>query len=132
MTRRVQFVLDLAILVLAFALAYLFRFEFAVPKQTVLDALTQLPYVLLIQVGALALAGVYSFIWRYVGMNEVKAFVLAALWSSLALAVIRLTLPGSLAGWKVPLSVSLMGTILAFGGVLGLRLTRRMLYVRYE
>jgi FlaA1/EpsC-like NDP-sugar epimerase len=132
MTRRVQFVLDVIILVAAFALAYLFRFDFEVPRPIALDALTQLPYVLLIQVGALALAGVYSFIWRYVGMNEVKAFVLAALWSSLAIAVIRLTLPGNLAGWKVPLSVTLMGTILAFGGVLGLRLARRMLYERFE
>src|SRR4029453_2731949 len=30
--------------------------------------------------------------------------------------------------WKVPLSVVLIGTILAFGGVLGLRLLRRYLY----
>jgi FlaA1/EpsC-like NDP-sugar epimerase len=132
MTRRVQFVLDVIILMVAFAMAYLFRFDFIITRETVVDALTQLPYVLLIQVGALALAGVYSFIWRYVGMNEVKAFVLAALWSSLAIAIIRLTLPQSLNGWRVPLSVTLMGTILAFGGVLGLRMLRRVLWERVE
>ena len=51
------------------------------------DALLQLPYVVLMQLAALALAGVYSFIWRYVGMREVKAFVYAVVWSALVLAV---------------------------------------------
>src|SRR5262249_35845237 len=88
----------------------------------------QLPYVVLIQLAALALAGVYSFIWRYVGMGEIKAFLYAALWSGLILAVLRLSLPASLGGWRVPLSVILMGTVLAFGGVLGLRVLRRYLY----
>jgi FlaA1/EpsC-like NDP-sugar epimerase len=128
LTRGLQFALDLAALVLAFVLAYLLRFEFAVPEQDLNNAFQQLPYVVLIQFGALALAGVYSFIWRYVGMGEVKAFLYAAVWSALALAVARLTLPERFGEWKVPLSVILMGTILAFGGVLGLRVLRRYLY----
>ena len=37
--------------------------------------------------------GVYSFIWRYVGLGEVKAFIYAAVWSALVLAVLRLSLP---------------------------------------
>ncbi len=128
LTRGFQFALDVAMLMLAFVFAYLLRFEFAVPEAEINKAIQQLPYVVLVQLGALALAGVYSFIWRYVGMGEVKAFLYAAIWSALALSVARLTLPERLGGWRVPLSVILMGTVLAFGGVLGLRVVRRYLY----
>jgi FlaA1/EpsC-like NDP-sugar epimerase len=106
----------------------LLRFEFALPANEFRNAVQQLPYVVLVQASALALAGVYSFIWRYVGMGEVKAFVYAALWSGLTLAVLRFSIPDRLIGWRVPLSVILMGTVLAFGGVLGLRVARRYLY----
>ena len=128
LTRGIQFALDITALVTAFGLAYLLRFEFALPEQEVDRALQQLPYVVLVQFAALALAGVYSFIWRYVGLGEVKAFVYAALWSALALAALRLTLPERLGGWRVPFSIILMGTVLSFGGVLGLRVLRRYLY----
>jgi FlaA1/EpsC-like NDP-sugar epimerase len=128
LTRGLQFALDVAMLVFAFALAYLLRFEFAVPDKEIGNAIQQLPYVVLVQFAALALAGVYSFIWRYVGMGEIKAFAYAGIWSGLALAVLRLSLPERFGGWKVPLSVILMGTVLAFGGVLGLRVLRRYFY----
>ncbi len=128
LTRGFQFVLDLTTLVLAFVFAYLLRFEFAVPDLEMGHLLQQLPYVVLVQFGALLLAGVYSFIWRYIGMGEVKAFLYAALWSGLVLAVLRLSLPASLGSWRVPLSVILMGTVFAFGGVLGLRVLRRHFY----
>lgn len=128
LTRGLQFALDIATLAAAFAVAYLLRFEFALPEGELNNAIQQLPYVVLVQFAALTLAGVYSFIWRYVGMGEIKAFLYAALWSGFVLAVLRLSLPARLGTWRVPLSVILMGTILAFGGVLGLRVLRRFLY----
>ena len=132
LTRGLQFALDVAMLVCAFVFAYLLRFEFVLPEREVHNALQQLPYVVLVQLGALALAGVYSFIWRYVGLGEVKAFVYAAVWSALVLAVLRLSLPIQYGAWRVPLSVTLMGTVLAFGGVLGLRVVRRYFYERSQ
>jgi FlaA1/EpsC-like NDP-sugar epimerase len=132
LTRGLQFTLDVTTLVLAFGLAYMLRFEFALPETELRNALQQLPYVVLIQLGALALAGVYSFIWRYVGLGEVKAFVYAAIWSGLVLTVLRLSLPDRFGNWRVPLSVTLMGTVLAFGGVLSLRVIRRYLYEKSQ
>ncbi len=131
-TRRIQFFLDLLILAGSFQLAYLLRFDFRVPQDMLATASTQMPVVILMQVAALFLAGVYSFIWRYVGMREFKAFVLAFWWSALALAVLRFTLPDTLGEWRVPLSVILMGSVLGFGGVLGLRLLRRLVYETSE
>ena len=127
-----QFVLDLLVLTASFLLAYLLRYDFVIPGKVLFDALVQLPYVVLIQVVALALAGVYSFIWRYVGMREVRSFFYAFFWSSLVLTVLRFTLPDRFGDWRVPLSVILTGTALGFLGVLGLRVARRALWENEE
>jgi FlaA1/EpsC-like NDP-sugar epimerase len=130
--KQIQFAMDVLVLVAAFAFAYLLRFDFSIPDPWLLHGLTQLPYVVLIQFVVLILTGVYSFIWRYIGMAEVKAFILAALMSALPVIVLRMSLPERFQGWMVPRSVIVIDTILAFGGVLGLRVLRRALYERYE
>ena len=130
--REVQYLLDLGVLAGAFALAYALRFDFAIPADYVQRALVQLPLVLLLQLLALIVFGVYSFIWRYVGMREMLAFVWAAAGSLTPLVLLRLLLPANLDQWKIPLSILLIDAGLAFGGILGLRVLRRGLWERYE
>ena len=130
--RRTQFAMDLLTLAAAFWVAYLLRFDFYIPGENFLFALRQFPYVVLIQFGGLLIAGVYSFIWRYVGMAEVRAFVNAAYWSFLPILAMRLGIPIAYHPWRVPISIVFVDTILAFSGVLGLRVLRRALYERYE
>ncbi len=132
LTRKSQFALDTVALMSAFVLAYLLRFDFDVPERETQYMLYQLPFVLLLQLLVLRLAGVYAFIWRYVGLAEVKAFITAALWSALPLIVLRTWLPEQLQPGRVPLSITIMDTVFAFGGVLGLRVLRRVLYERYS
>jgi FlaA1/EpsC-like NDP-sugar epimerase len=132
LNRRIQFTMDLATLVAAFALAYLLRFDFNIPGDNLLAGLRQLPYVVLIQFGMLALAGVYTFIWRYIGMAEVRAFINAGYWALLPVLLIRVSLPDAYHQWRVPLSIIVVDTLLAFGGALGVRVLRRALYERYE
>ncbi|HJZ78837.1 MAG TPA: polysaccharide biosynthesis protein, partial [Pyrinomonadaceae bacterium] len=132
LTRRLQYVLDLMVLLSAFALAYLLRFDFAVPRPYYGRLLTQAPYVILIQFCALALAGVYTFIWRYTGLAELKTFLWAMCGSLVPLLLLRLTLANRTGPWQVPLSIILADTILAFGGVISLRVLRRGLYEGYE
>ena len=114
----------------AFVLAYLLRFDFAIPEQETQRMLYQLPFVLLFQLILMWLAGIYAFVWRYVGMAEMKAFMAAALWSSLTLLALRTWLPEQLQPARIPLSITLVDTLLAFGGVLALRVLRRALYER--
>ncbi len=128
--RRLHFVIDLAVLASAFALAYLLRFDFELPRGQAEDFLTQLPYVVLVQMAALSLAGVYTFIWRYVGMSEARAFANAALWSALPILAARLVLPARFNDYRVPISICLIDTALAFGGALALRVLRRAVYER--
>src|ERR1051325_8455961 len=132
LNRRIQFTMDLVVLVAAFVLGYLLRFDFNIPRDNLLAALRQLPYVVLIQFGMLALAGVYAFIWRYIGMAEMRAFVNAAYWALLPTLLIRISLPIAYHQWRVPLSIIVVDTMLAYGGVLGVRVLRRALYERYE
>ena len=127
-----HFVLDVALLAVAFALAYLFRFEFSVPRIWSERALMQIPFVLALQLLALLASGVYSYIWRYVGLAEVAGFARAALYALAPLIVIRLVLPPSMDLYRVPLSVIFVDTLLGFGGVLALRVLRRALYERFE
>jgi FlaA1/EpsC-like NDP-sugar epimerase len=130
--RRIHYALDLVVLVVAFLLAYLMRFDFEIPRSQLNDFFTQLPYVVLIQIAALTLAGVYAFIWRYVGMAESRAFIKAALWSVFPILLLRLVLPRQWNDWRVPLSIILLDNAFAFGGVLSLRLLRRAYYEGQE
>ncbi|HEX8186236.1 MAG TPA: nucleoside-diphosphate sugar epimerase/dehydratase [Blastocatellia bacterium] len=132
LNRKIQFSMDLVVLVAAFAVAYLLRFDFDIPNENLFQGVRQLPYVVLIQFSALVLAGVYTFIWRYIGMAEVRAFINAAYWAFLPVVFVRLCLPASYHQWRVPLSIIFIDAVLAFGGVLGLRVLRRSLYERYE
>jgi FlaA1/EpsC-like NDP-sugar epimerase len=130
--RQVQLFLDLAALVGAFVLAYLLRFDFHIPPDELHRMTVQLPAVLLLQFSALALAGIYSFVWRYVGLREVPSFLRAAGISLAVLLLLRFGLPDSYHLWRVPLSVILMDAPLAFGSALSLRVLRRVLYESYE
>lgn len=124
--RQLQFGLDFFTLSSAFVLAYELRFDFAPPPYEAHVILVQLPLVLALQFGALMWTGVYSFIWRYVGMGEMKAFTKAALISAFPILMLRLWLPEEFQAFRVPLSIIVMDTVLAFGGVLGLRVLRRV------
>ncbi len=132
LTRQVQLCLDLAVLSGAFALAYLLRFDFNIGPAELRIGLFQLPFVVLVQLALLIITGIYAFIWRYVGISEIRAFVSAACWSALPLIVARIEVSGAHQIWRVPLSIIIIDTIIAFGAVLGVRVLRRLVYERYE
>lgn len=127
--RPLQFLADVAVLCGAFFLAYLFRFDFQIPESYLDNALNQIPFVVLVQFASLFLVGAYSIIWRYVSLEDIKAFLKAAFISGIILVLVRLLLsPAQFIRWQVPLSIILMDTFFAFAGLLGLRVVRRFVY----
>ena len=125
--RPVQLITDIAVLCGAFVLAYLLRFDFQLNEYYFDNALNQLPFVVFVQFASLFLFGAYSIIWRYVSLDDIKAFLKAALVSGIILVLIRLLVSGEqFSRWQVPLSIILMDTGLAFAGLLTLRLLRRL------
>ena len=133
--RPFQFLADVAVLCGAFFLAYLLRFEFEIEENYFYfdNALIQLPFVVLVQFASLFLVGAYSIIWRYVSLEDIKAFLKGALMSSIVLILVReLLSPERFIRWQVPRSIILMDTIFAFAGLLALRVVRRFYYESSE
>lgn len=127
--RPVQFIADVVVLCAAFFIAYLLRLEFQINEYYLDNALNQLPFVVFVQFASLFLVGAYSILWRYVSLEDIKAFLKAAVISGVILILVRLLLsPERFIRWQVPLSVILYDTGLAFGGLLGLRVLRRFLH----
>lgn len=127
--RPVQFLADIGVLSAAFLLAYLPALNIQLAEFYTEAVLNQLPLVVLVQFSSLFLVGAYSIIWRYVSIEDIKAFLKAALFSGAVLIVARFLLGfGDLSRWQVPLSVILLDTVLAFGGLLALRILRRFVY----
>src|SRR5215467_13986266 len=102
LVRPLQYILDVMVLTTAFTLAYLLRFDFQIPPAEREYLLVQLALAVLIQFSLLNLAGVYAFIWRYVGMAELKTFVRAAVYSALPILFLRLLLPEAHQILRVP------------------------------
>jgi FlaA1/EpsC-like NDP-sugar epimerase len=132
LNRRVQVLLDILILTAAFAVSYLLRFDFDIPQPWLHNVLIQLPYVVLLQFIALSMTGGRSFIWRYTSIAHLKSFIYAASVSFLIVAGLRLGLPEQFQQWRVPISVNIIDMLLAFGSAMGLRVTRRTLFERFE
>ncbi|HEX2269061.1 MAG TPA: nucleoside-diphosphate sugar epimerase/dehydratase [Pyrinomonadaceae bacterium] len=126
--RPLQFMVDFLVLICAFAFAYLVRFDFAIPPLEQPRLLVQILPVVLIQFTVLHMTGVYRFIWRYVGMAELLTFVKAAIYAAIPILFLRLFLSEEYQSLRVPFSIIVMDTVLAFGGVLGVRVLRRGLY----
>lgn len=124
-----QFLADVAVLCAAFILAYLPAVNVQINVFFPEVALTQVFFVLFVEFAALYLAGAYSIIWRYVSIGDLKIFAAAAAISASILLGFRFLL--GFTGfnlWQIPISVILIQTVLGFGGIVGIRVLRRILY----
>jgi FlaA1/EpsC-like NDP-sugar epimerase len=123
-----QTMLDLVVLVGALCFSYLLRFDFLIPRNHLHNLIVQLPFVVLLQFVALSIVGGRNFIWRYAGITHLKLFIYGALSSTAVMALMRLMLGDSHQAWRVPLSINLIDSALAFGGTFSLRVLRRSVY----
>ena len=127
--RPVQFLADVAVLCAAFFVAYLPAVNIQLGEFYLEIALRQLPFVVLVQFSSLFLGGAYSILWRYVSIEDLKVFLKSALISCGILVAFRFLLMFTAFNlWQVPISVILIDSVLAFGGLLGLRVLRRFFY----
>lgn len=119
--------LDLLVMTGAFWLAYLFRFEFSIPRIVVAGAVLYWPIVLVAHYAGLLAFRVTRLSWRYLNMRD-SVHVLAGVFAPTALLVLlRLTrvLP-TFSGGHIPLSVLAMNFVLLFLGLVGVRASRRL------
>lgn len=127
--RPTQVAVDLVVMTVAFFLAYLPAINIQLGEFYFNTALSQLPLVILVQFSALFLTGAYSILWRYISIEDLKVFLWAAAISGAVLILFRFSLSfAEFPLWQVPISVILIDTVLAFGGLLALRISRRFIY----
>ncbi len=133
MRRPLQFVTDVAILAAAFIVAYLPAINIQLSDFYLNTALTQVSFVVLVEISVLFLLGAYSIIWRYISVSDVRVFVFAGLISGTILAALRFALGFTdFDLWRVPLSVIFIQTVIGYGGLLAVRVLRRLVYESRE
>ena len=130
--RRAHFATDVCLLASAFSLAYLLRFDFAIPANEYRNYIRELPVVVGIQLLALLFSGVYMYIWRYIGLRDVMAFGIADCVATIPLFAARFYLPNHYQQWRVPLSIIVADAVLMFGATLGVRVARRAIFERSQ
>ena len=126
--RGLQVFSDFVVLSLAFLLAFLFRFEFRIPRPELHILLVNLPFVTLLQYAALMIAGVPRVSWRYTTMRDMIRVLVAMTVSSAVLVGLRVVIPSVTDEGIVviPLGVLAMNYVLTFVGLVGERTAWRL------
>jgi FlaA1/EpsC-like NDP-sugar epimerase len=135
LNRSLQFALDVALLSLAYWLAFLFRFEFNLTSTWFRVLTTTWPYVVILQYAGLALFGIPRMSWRYVSIVDAARMLLAFAVATLVLIAARLIGPQAgehMSLFVIPLGVIAMNFVLAFLGLVGMRAVRRLLGEAHE
>ena len=114
---------DLAAVVAAWWLAYLFRFNFDIPPSHLSSLLSVLPWVVLSQFASFQLFGLYRGHWKYASLPDLRRILLAIL---LGIAVIPFGLFLLQLHATVPRSVLLLDPILLLLIMGGSRLSYRL------
>jgi FlaA1/EpsC-like NDP-sugar epimerase len=136
--RTAQLVFDLAVFAMAYGLAYLVRFEGAIPAVMLRTLMWTLPYVVTLYYAITIAFGIPRLSWRYFALPDATR-VAAAI--TIATFVLVLGRVGAGLAWRhyeifnravIPFSVILTTSTFAFLGINGIRIIRRISTERYE
>lgn len=113
---------DLAIVLLAWSLAFVLRFESLdrIPPEHASQYVRYLALLPLLRVALFGAFGLYRQVWRYVGLGDVAAMVQAVLAGTAVLALVDLLLDD-----RLPRSVLALEGLLTLGGLAGMRFVSR-------
>jgi len=123
MRTLIKFVTDIVAVILAWWLAYLFRFNFEIPSLYLASFEGTLPWVIPIQAASFFCFGLYREVWRYVSLHDLRRILYAVL-TAATVAPLALFMLQILVG--VPRSVLLLDPILLLVLMGGSRLTYRL------
>jgi FlaA1/EpsC-like NDP-sugar epimerase len=129
LTRGLQVVIDLFVLSIAYWLAFLFRFEFEIPRSWLEAALLNWGYVVLLEYGTLAALGVPRYSWRYVSMSEMLRIGVAIGIATVLLVGLRFGFDATALRvdlFILPLGVLAMNSVLAYVALVSVRALRRL------
>ncbi|UJP01746.1 MAG: polysaccharide biosynthesis protein [Nitrosomonas sp.] len=105
----IAFTHDFIAIAVAWWLAYLFRFNFEIPADSIRLLLEMLPWLVLVQGGFFLWFGLYRGLWRYASLPDLKRIFVAVM-SGLLTELLLLWLFGLLA--KIPGAVAVLAPLL--------------------
>ena len=127
MYRIAKVAVDLALLGMAFCLAFLARVEGNIPPEWMLVFAYSLPLALLVQFAALEFLGTHRFAWRAVSLTEATLLFRALVVGTMVLVAIRISAqllspiaPG-FGVYLIPFGVLFINFALAAFGMIGIR-----------
>ena len=132
-SRTTQFFIDVSVLMVAFLLAMLVRFDWNVPSDFFRQLVLVLPYAVLLQYAFLMGFGVTRFSWRYISLRDTVYIFAAIASATTVLLALRLLSPAFVDRFPsarygiVPIGVILGDFVLAFIGLTGVRAGRRLI-----
>jgi FlaA1/EpsC-like NDP-sugar epimerase len=134
--RGTQVAIDLTVLILAFSLGFLVRFDWEVPAPMLYRMLVLWPYIVGLEYLLLVAFGVPRYVWRYVGLREVSRILLATAAATTVLIATRAAFGVYGTSWAsytaVPYGVIAINFVLAFLGIVGVRALRRLVAERWS
>jgi FlaA1/EpsC-like NDP-sugar epimerase len=136
--RLVRVLLDLAVLAMAHYLAFVLRFEGNLHVEEFSSFACSLPLLLLIQYVTLMLCKVPELSWHYVSLLEVRRIAAAMVCATAFLSVLAWS-DGLIAAYVPqfgpavpPRSIILLDLLLGFLGLMGMRVSVRVWFERFE
>lgn len=125
-SRKMQILLDALVMVVAFTLAYLLRFDFDLPESAIRNWPTQTALVVLLQTALLRLMRAHDINWRSFSLYDLPAFMIPMGLAALPLVILRVYLPPAFGIFRIPLSIVMMNAWLGLSFLVGIRLLRRV------
>lgn len=127
-----QLSLDTAFVIGAFCMAYLTRFDGIPPVEFHRQMLFLFPLVLLLQLSANFLFGIYRFVWRFVGLKE--ALTLARAVGTVFVVFLSANL--FISSWwnllpRVPIGVVVVYSMFVLASLLSVRIMIRLSYQKF-
>ncbi|MFB3902789.1 MAG: polysaccharide biosynthesis protein [Acidobacteriota bacterium] len=127
--RAYHLLIDAVVVILAYWLALLLRFDGIPPPEIYKHQFkVLLPYMVILYVGMNLVWGVYSCIWRFTGFREAVLLAMSVSSAALVAVLVRILLLEDDPSVRVPFGVLLGQPLLAFVGFLSLRTLRRVQY----
>jgi FlaA1/EpsC-like NDP-sugar epimerase len=120
-------VADGLLVAVCFCLAYLFRFEFAIPSKELATIGRTLPWVVVVKMLIFALFHLYRGMWRYTSLSDLTGVVKAVMVSSL-LITLGVLMIHRFSGY--PRSIFIIDAILTLLAIGGIRTAIRLYYAR--
>ena len=127
-----QMLIDSILVAAALLMAYLLRFDGALPDPFPLQFERVLPIALLVYLSINLVTGVYDRVWRFFGLLDAAAVARSVFFVFALSFAWRIADPGVFAGTVVPIGVLVIHPFLVFAALVGARLVRRELYARTD